>query len=590
MWTYPSSFEDETISSGDLYLNLDSENVILLSEFGDDSWSTPVSGKEAVPPACMADRIDAWRNWGGDYYHGNRAPGHLPDHSAPIENESIDLLKQILKYLLQGVGELPPFGLDAKRYWFEHAHDGIYKYINDLNLDNYGKEAYLFVAPRSDINLELHFAMMGNNSMAGQIPGNTTAYINDIIIRNVMYPALIFANPNRDITTAQAINFPDGESWTLNNGMSGTTYATRTLKEMFMSHGRTFDGHCLWDAHIERMNEGASLMYYSGHGTGGSGISAVYRNNEFSLYPEVTWYDAWRSYMFDSWRTPRDEGRRWYNPEPPHLYDVIHYKWVDQLTENLRSNAIFYMSCSTAQQFAPLVYLDHGALLFYGNAGSGLCPQEDLMDDMYFEEVMAEGKSIGEAYADLVWLFQRDFTTGDDMAMYGVSSLQLTTVHCIYGDPTIIMYSPEWTCPTPIDATTDGTGNAQPYAPDISGPSMGAPRTEYEFTFTISDPDKDDVYLYIDWGDGDVEDYLGPYSSGDEVTISHSFSGKGSYTVKAKSKDTNNLIGPWGTLQINIPRSQVYSIYQILERIIQRFPILERIISVFPIYNKIIGI
>jgi len=198
VWTYPSNFEDEILTSGDLYLNLEEMTVFCNSDT-DDEWSTPVSGKEAVPPASMADRIDAWRNWGGDYYHGNRAPGHLPDHDAPIENESIDLLKQILNYLLKGEGELPPFGLDAKRYWFEHMHDGVYEYINDLGLDLFGKEAYLFVAPRDDIRLEMHFVMMGNKSMAGHIPGKTPAYTNDVIIRNIMYPALIFGNPNRDI-------------------------------------------------------------------------------------------------------------------------------------------------------------------------------------------------------------------------------------------------------------------------------------------------------------------------------------------------------------------------------------------------------
>jgi len=203
---------------------------------------------------------------------------------------------------------------------------------------------------------------------------------------------------------------------------------------------------------------------------------------------------------------------------------------------------------------------------------------------------MVEGESIGDAYADLVWLFQRDYTTGDAMSMYGPSSLQLTTVHCIYGDPTLVIYSPEWTCPGPIDAVVDGSSNSQPFAPEISGPSMGLPGTEYEFTFMVSDPNNDDVYLYVDWGDGDTEDYSGPHNSGDEVALSHAFSGQGTYIVKAKAKDTSDSEGPWGALQINIPRPKVFAFIQILERIIQRFPVLERIISIFPLYNKIIGI
>jgi hypothetical protein len=590
IWSYPSNIEEEMTTDGFIYLNLDDNTIYCKLPTGEDQWSLPIGGKKSIPPASMAERIDSWRNWGGDYYHGNRAPGHLPDHNEAIENTSADLLREILNFLLKGEGNLPPWGLDAKRYWFEKMHDGVHQYISDLGLDKTGKEAYLFVAPRDDIKLEMHFSMMGNNSMAGHIPGKTPGYTNAVIIRNVLYPALIFANPNRNITTAQAMNFPDGETWTLNNGQTGTTYATRTLKECFMSHGRYFDGHILWDAHLERMNDGASAFYYSGHGTGGSGMSAQYHQTDFCNYPDTVWYDAWRGYMYDSWRTPRDEGRRWYNPEPPQLYDIIHYKWIDQLFENLRSNAVFYMSCSTGQQFGPMVYLDHGAVIWYGNAGSGLCPQEDLMDDYYFEKIMREGESIGEAYADLVWLFQRDFTTKDPLAMYGSSSLMLTTVHCIYGDPTLVLYSAEWTCPEPIDSVVDGSTNAQPFAPDIEGPTIGKPGTEYSFTFTVSDPDNDDVFLFVDWGDGSTEDYSGPHSSGAEVTLSHSFSKRKAYIIKAKAKDTNDVEGPWGALQINIPRPKVLAVIQILARIIERFPILERILSIFPLYNKLTSI
>ena len=96
--------------------------------------------------------------------------------------------------------------------------------------------------------------------------------------------------------------------------------------------------------------------------------------------------------------------------------------------------------------------------------------------------------------------------------------------------------------------------------------------------------------MFVDWGDGDTEDYSGPYSSGEEVTLSHTFSGKGAYIVKAKAKDTNDAEGPWGSLQINIPRPKVYAIAQLLERILERFPILDRILSIFPLYNKLISI
>ncbi len=412
-------------------------------------------------PAGVADRIETFRLWDGDYYHGSRATGHLPDAQEPLPGEGSWTLQSLINAALYAVtggssGSIPPLGMDAKRYWNEELHDGIYNWIADYGLDLEGQEGYAFVAPRKDIYLTAHSVMMGNESYAGHIPGETPAYISALVNRNVLYPALIYANPNRDVTTSQFMNFPDGGQWTTNDGESHNVYSSRLLKQVFGSHFREFEGHCLWDAHLKRMNDGASLMYYSGHGTGGSGISAQYVQTEHCNYPEQIWWDAWRGYAgFDNWKMARSNGRSWYNAEPPSLYDIIHYDYVDELTENLRSCAVFYMSCTTGDAFGPMVYLDHGAVVWYGNAGSGLCPEADLQDDEFFQDILLDGEMIGPAYSKQVWLHYRDFTTSDPTSMYGVSSVQgysITTVQVIYGDPNLIMYSPEWSSPLPIDA------------------------------------------------------------------------------------------------------------------------------------------
>jgi hypothetical protein len=416
---------------------------------------SPVLRIEDAPgnPAAMADRIETWRLWDGDYYHGARAPAHLPDATEPVDQNPIHLLTAMLQFLkTKDPAVLPSLGMDADRYWRAEMYNETHDWITSLGLDLDGQEAYCIVAPRTDIYLPLHSVMIGNTSYAGDIPGDTPAYSSALIVRSVMYPAIIFGNPNRNVTTSQLMNFPDGESWTYNNGESGITYSSRTLKKALSSHFRTFDGHCLWDAHLQRMNDGVSVFYYTGHGTGGSGVSAQYYQTEDCNYPEQVWWDAWRGYSgFDTWKIVRANGRSWYNPEPPSLYDLVQYDYVDQLLGNLKSCAIFYQSCSTADGYGPMVYLDHGAVLWYGNAGSGLCPEADLMDDEFFISTMINGENVGQAYSKQVWLHYRDFTTQDPVAMYGSSSKQITTVQCIYGDPTLVVFSPEWTAPVPID-------------------------------------------------------------------------------------------------------------------------------------------
>ncbi len=417
---------------------------------------SPIIRVEDAPngdPAAVAQRIHTWQRWDGDFYHGSRSTGHLPQAAAPVEQNKLNVYLNLIKYFLGANVTVPPYGLDAKRYWNDEMVGKLYDYVKSLGLDKAGQqEGYVTVAPRDDITLELHSALMGNNSYAGDIPGDTPAYTNDVVIRNILYSALIYANPGRDTTTSQMMNFPDGGSWKTNDGKTEAAYSSRVVKNAFSSHLRTFDGHCLWVAYLQRMNDSASVFYYSGHGTGGSGMSAQYRQSDLSTYPDQIWWDSWRGYMYDAWKSSRDNGMIWYNPEPPELYDIVHYKWIDKLLPNLHSQATFYMSCTSADGDMPMIYLDHGAVCNYGNAGTGLCPEADLADDHFFVDTMVNGVSIGVAFSHQVWLHYRDYTTDDPTSMYGPSSMQVTTIQCIYGDPSLIVYSPEWQAPVPIDA------------------------------------------------------------------------------------------------------------------------------------------
>jgi hypothetical protein len=417
---------------------------------------SPVIRVEDAPdgdPAAVAQRIHNWQRWGGDYYHGARSTNHLPQANAEVEQNKLKVYLTLIRYFIGANVTVPPYGLDAKRYWNEEMYTKFHKYIDSLGLDNDGQEGYVTVAPRDDITLELHSALMGNNSYAGDIPGDTPAYTNDIVIRDILYPALIYANPGRDITTTQLMNFPDGGQFKLNDGKYYPSFSSREVKNAFSSHLRTYEGHTFWLAHLQRMNDGASAMYYSGHGTGGSGMSGMYKQSNESNYPDQIWWDAWRGYMYDAWKMPRDNGFIWFNPKPPELYDIIHYKWIDQQMQNLHSNAIFYMSCTTGDGDSPMVYLDHGALCWYGNAGTGLCPEADIGDDAFFNDAMVNGVSIGVAFSHQVWLHYRDFTTGDPTSMYGSSTLYpVTSIQVIYGDPNLVVYSPEWPSPIPVEA------------------------------------------------------------------------------------------------------------------------------------------
>jgi outer membrane protein assembly factor BamB len=94
-------------------------------------------------------------------------------------------------------------------------------------------------------------------------------------------------------------------------------------------------------------------------------------------------------------------------------------------------------------------------------------------------------------------------------------------------------------------------GNQPP--PTITGSAKGTPGIAIEYNFTAIDPQGDEVYYFIDWGDNTNSSWIGPYPSGDQITKSHTWSTKGTYTVKAKAEDIYGNESDWATLTVSMP-------------------------------------
>ncbi len=87
--------------------------------------------------------------------------------------------------------------------------------------------------------------------------------------------------------------------------------------------------------------------------------------------------------------------------------------------------------------------------------------------------------------------------------------------------------------------------NQSPDKPTIDGPTNGAVGIEYEYNFHTIDPDEDDVYYYIEWGDGQVEEWIGSYNSDEIATVNHTWTSPDDFEIRAKAKDTNDAESQW---------------------------------------------
>jgi len=140
--------------------------------------------------------------------------------------------------------------------------------------------------------------------------------------------------------------------------------------------------------------------------------------------------------------------------------------------------------------------------------------------------------------------------------------------------------------------------NLPPYKPTIEGPSNGEINIQYNFTLNIIEPERDNVYYYIDWSDENESGWIGPYAYGQTITATHAWSKPKIYEIRIKVKDTFGAESNWsepftmyitekvfliGLIQ-NVNKSEGVTIFNMTRGIIVKFnPIVVKKCSSVPI-------
>ena len=367
------------------------------------------------------------------WYHASLSTGHAAKADEPI----IDIIRR---------GELPPLGWDQDLLWKSRITEAFQTYITEQGLDGEGKEYVCIVAPRyTDLGHTFNRVLTGNESTAGSFIGDTPASTSTKIVRSVLYPAIIYASEYRNYTTSSLMNYEFAGVQTLNNGQRINVANAPQVKQAFSIMGRDYRGHVYWENLLLEFNRGATVYYYTGHGTGGGGVSA-----------QPAWgapnEDGWKGYTYANNGLPRDPSGMWFDVEGANQYELAHFYYCDLYWENIHNMYVHFSSCTTAWHTAPDIYMNHGCVAYYGNCGTGIGGINDAWDAVLLERAVSEGLSLGEANSLDMWKWDRDYTTLDPESIYGSMSLRMLSLSVYFGDPGLYIYVPNvWTEPIPVD-------------------------------------------------------------------------------------------------------------------------------------------
>ena len=110
-----------------------------------------------------------------------------------------------------------------------------------------------------------------------------------------------------------------------------------------------------------------------------------------------------------------------------------------------------------------------------------------------------------------------------------------------------------------------------PSNPVIAGSRIGKVGEDYEYKITTSDPDSDEIFLFINWDDGKIEKWIGPFESGEKVSVTHNWSLDGFYEIKVIAKDTCGALSDWGNFLIFITKDKTINKSNNKKLILQNF-------------------
>ncbi len=91
-----------------------------------------------------------------------------------------------------------------------------------------------------------------------------------------------------------------------------------------------------------------------------------------------------------------------------------------------------------------------------------------------------------------------------------------------------------------------------PITPNILGPHIGAVGMRYNYTIVTSDPDGDPVYYSIDWGDNTTVNWLGSYTSGEMITLTHTWVAENTFNITCRAKDQFDSMSNLSTWNVSI--------------------------------------
>lgn len=335
-----------------------------------------------------------------------------------------------------------------------------------------------------------------------------------------------------------------------------------------------------------RHTDGTTIIYNIDGEQIGQGIPAPSKGFSLSGYNDASWPDPWVEYRenadcwFAKWcisaislslPTPSTISSHVSDSTVEYFYELAHGDEYSFQAETTGSN--YY--ATTLQQ--DMLSRQPMKFAFIGNCHGMTSTGPGTFSYGFRKGQMADTVTVGFDHMETCSGWEYEYYWQDSMfenmtkGLTIKESFDMATAQYPTIEPAVVFLGD-----TALKANHPPEKPAKP-----SGSVNGKAGIVYTYTSGTTDPEQNQVYYLFDWGDDTNSEWVGPCNSGDERSATHSWSEQGSYEVRVKAKDTNDVESEWSDpLSISMPKNKADDLFLIfIERFIERFPLLERILG-----------
>jgi hypothetical protein len=332
---------------------------------------------------------------------------------------------------------------------------------------------------------------------------------------------------------------------------------------------------------VSDLNNGSVFLYFSCHG-GGTGIAV--RHTDDGVAQDSDDRVPWEGHYW-----PSTDGIVYDGSEGGYYNQYM----LDADVTNVQGAMTAYNACDMANGRMNEVLLLHGGAASFGSYTSVSFDGSGWWWNLFVHCVTHLNFTIGEAAAYATARVAKLYLPDTPPQPRADTSLQ----YVVYGDPMVLFIKENWSSPTPAATGVNYGGhvpdlipNEPPNAPEKpSGRTQGKPGMTYLYTTRSTDPEGQQLWYEWDWGDGNMSAWIGPFSSGDNTTVTHTWTKQGTYLVRVKCHDTMNEESNWSEpLSVVMPAPALIPLMSFLYNLLQflsQLPLMHRLFSGYRFFH-----